>query len=75
MSVEKALVLCSAGHRVEHLEEIGIAGAMRRAMLEDRLLGVGVKQARMEILGSMMPLDDRHREANLRRAYELGKDF
>lgn len=75
MSVEKALVLCSAGHTVEHLEEIGIAGAMRRVMLEDRLLGVGIKKARMEILGGMMPLDDSHREANLRRAYELGKEF
>jgi hypothetical protein len=33
------------------------------------------KQARMEILGGMMPLDDTHRERNLRRAYELGKRF
>ena len=75
MRVEKALVLCSAGHTEEHLEETGIAAAMRRVMLEDRLLGVGVKQAHMEILGGMMPLDDSHRERNLRRAYELGKGF
>ncbi len=75
MSVEKALVLCSAGHTEEHLEETGIAEAMRRIMLNDRLLGVGVRQARLEILGGMMPLDDSHRERNLRRAYELGKGF
>ncbi len=75
MSIEKALVLCSAGHTAEHLEETGIAEGMRRIVLNDRLLGVGVKQAHMEILGGMMPLDDQHREQNLRRAYELGKAF
>lgn len=35
----------------------------------------GVKEAHMEILGGMMPLDDAHRERNLQRAYELGKGF
>jgi len=75
MSIEKALVICSAGHTVEHLEETGIADSMRRIMLNDRLLGVGVRQARLEILGGMMPLDDTCRERNLRRAYELGRDF
>ena len=75
MSIEKALVLCSAGHTAEHLEEIGIAESMRRIMLNDRLLGVGVKQAWLEILGGMMPLDDTWRERNLQRAYELGKGF
>jgi NAD(P)H dehydrogenase (quinone) len=75
MSIEKALVICSAGHTAAHLEEIGIAGSMRRLMLNDRLLGVGVKQAHMEILGGMMPLDDTYREENLHRAYELGRAF
>ena len=75
MSVDKALVLCSAGHTAAHLEETGIAESMRRVMLSDRLLGVGVKQAQMEILGGMMPLDDSHREENLRRAFELGRAF
>jgi len=75
ISIEKAVVLCSAGHTAEHLEETGIADGMRRIMLNDRLLGVGVKQAHMEILGGMMPLDDTYREQNLRSAYELGKGF
>ena len=75
IGVEKALVLCSAGHTAAHLEEIGIADSMRRVMLDDRLLGVGVKEAHMEILGGMMPLDNSHREENLRRAYELGRTF
>jgi len=75
MHVEKALVICSAGHTAEHLEETGIAESMRRIMLQDRLLGVGVREARMEILGGMMPLDDTYRERNLQRAYELGRTF
>lgn len=75
MSVEKALVVCSAGHTAEHLEETGVAGSMRNIMLQDRLLGVGVKRASLEILGGMMPNDDSHREPNLRRAYDLGRNF
>jgi NAD(P)H dehydrogenase (quinone) len=75
MSVEKALVLCSAGHTVEHLERTGVAAGMRRILLEDRLLGVGVRKAQLEILGGMMPLDDSHWERNLRRAYDLGRRF
>jgi NAD(P)H dehydrogenase (quinone) len=75
ITVDKALVLCSAGHTVEHLEETGVAESMRCIMLEDRLLGVGVKAAQMEILGGMMPGDNRNREGNLQRAYELGKTF
>jgi NAD(P)H dehydrogenase (quinone) len=75
ISIEKALVLCSAGHTVEHLEETGIAESMRRIMLYDRLLGVGVKTAQMEILGGMMPGDDTYRRENLSRAYELGRMF
>lgn len=75
MSIEKALVLCSAGHTTEHLEETGIADSMRHIMLNDRLLGVGVKNAYMEILGGMMPLDNTYRDRNLHRAYELGKAF
>ena len=73
IDIEKALVLCPAGHPVEHLEEIGIAESMRKIMLEDRLLGVGVKQARMEILGGMVPRDETIYKRNLEKAYQLGK--
>lgn len=72
ISVKKALVICTAGHTVEHLEETGIALSMRRIMLYDRLLGIGVKEARMEILGGMMPGVNTFREENLKRAYNLG---
>lgn len=75
MSVEKALVLCPAGHPVEHLEEIGIAESMQRVMLNDRLLGVGVKEATMEILGGMVENAPITRQRNLERAYQLGREF
>lgn len=75
ISIQKALVLCPAGHTVEHLEEIGIAESMRRIMVHDRLLGVGVKEASMEILGGMTFDQGHMREQNLTRAYDLGRQF
>lgn len=52
-----------------------MADAMRRIMLGDRLLGVGVREARLEILGGMMPGDNTCRWKNLERAYRLGRQF
>lgn len=75
INIQKALVICSAGNTVEYMEELGIAESMRRIMLKDRLLGVGVKEARMEILGGMMPKDDTHRDENLAKAYALGREW
>jgi NAD(P)H dehydrogenase (quinone) len=75
IEIQKAIVICSAGHTLEYLEEIGIAESMRRIMLNDRLLGIGVKEARMEILGGMMPKDDTYRQTNLEKAHRLAKDL
>jgi NAD(P)H dehydrogenase (quinone) len=75
ITIEKALVLCPAGHPAEHLEQIGIAESMRRVMLNDRLLGVGVKKAHMEILGGMVENDPGTRRRNLGRARRLGREF
>ena len=75
IDIQKALVLCPAGHTVEHLEEIGIAESMRRVMLQDRLLGVGVRSARMEILGGLVGSDEAHRKSLLDKAYQLGREF
>jgi len=71
----KALVICSAGHTEEHLEETGIAKSMRCIMLQDRLKNVGFTDVKMEILGGMMPNDLTFRDKNLERAYRLGRDF
>ena len=73
IDIRKAIVICSAGHPVKHLERTGIAGSMRR--VNDRLLGIGVKEARMEILGGIMPQDDTYRQANLEKVYQLGKNL
>jgi NAD(P)H dehydrogenase (quinone) len=75
IEIKKALVICSAGHPLEHLEKIGIAESMKRIMLDDRLLGIGVKEAQMEILGGMMPKDKRYRQENLKKAYHLGRNL
>ncbi len=75
MDVQRALVLCAAGHTIEHLEETGIVDSMRHVMLEDRLLGVGVREASLEILGGMVEKNADIRRRNLDRAYELGRTF
>ena len=73
IDINKAVVICSAGHTVAHLEEIGIAESMRHIMINDRLLGVGITEASMVILGGMMPGDDTYREQNLEKVYKIGK--
>ena len=75
LEIQKALVICPAGHSVDYLEQIGIAESMRRVMLNDRLLGVGVKEARMEILGGMLQNDPDVSKRNLTTAYQLGRNF
>lgn len=60
--INKALVICPAGHTVQHLEEIGIAESMRRVMIQDRLRGVGITEACMEILGGMVLDDETYRK-------------
>lgn len=75
ISIKKALVICAAGHPLDHLEEIGIAKSMRTIMLNDRLLGIGVQEAKMEILGGMMPNDDSMKAANLESVYRLAKEY
>jgi NAD(P)H dehydrogenase (quinone) len=75
INIDKALVLCPAGHPNAHLEETGIAESMRRVMLQDRLIGVGVREARMEILGGMVQDKGEIRKRNLKKAFLLGKEL
>ena len=54
LAIDRALVLCTAGHTREHLEETGIAESMRCIYLNDRLRPeIGVAQADMVVLGDM----------------------
>jgi NAD(P)H dehydrogenase (quinone) len=41
----------------------------------DRLLEVGVKEARMEILGKMMPKDDTYPQENLEKVYDIARSL
>lgn len=75
IDLEKALVITPAGHTAEHLEETGVAEAMRTILLQDRLLGIGIRSGALEILGGMMPGDESFEERNLKRAFELGVGF
>ena len=73
--IEKALVICVAGHDAAYLEEIGVAESMRKIFVNDRLLGVGVKEARMEILGGQVRNREDLRNRNLETAYRLGREL
>jgi NAD(P)H dehydrogenase (quinone) len=71
----KALVLCTAGHPVGHLEETGIAESMRCIMLKDRLKNVGFLHVKMVLLGGMAEREDATARANLQEAFENGLHF
>jgi NAD(P)H dehydrogenase (quinone) len=75
MNVQRALVLCAAGCTIEYLKERGMVDSVRHVTLEDRLLGAGVREARLEILGGTTGCSDAVRRSNLDRAYELGRSF
>ena len=75
LNINGALVICPAGHTETYLEEKGIAQSMRRIMLNDRLLGIGIKKAKMEILGGQVLNDETIRNRNLKRAYLFGKNL
>lgn len=75
LHMAKALVICPAGNTLQKLKDTGIAESMHRVMIKDRLLGAGIKDARMEILGGMTGGGPQQREKNLERARQLGNEF
>jgi NAD(P)H dehydrogenase (quinone) len=72
---KKAIVLCTAGHTVEHLEETGIADSMRCVMIRDRLNNVGFTDVKMVILGGMVQKDEAITRNNLKVSFEQGFRF
>lgn len=72
---KKALVLCTAGHSVEHLEATGIAQSMRCIMLKDRLENVGITEAEMVIFGGTTTGGEAIRMEHEGTAFMLGKTF
>ena len=76
LEIDRALVLCTAGHTREHLEETGITESMRCIYLNDRLRPeIGMAPADMVVLAGMGEGDESIRHRNLSRAYQLGKKF
>ena len=74
-TLEKGLILCSAGNPKERLEEFGILDSMKKVMLGDRLFG-RVKQAEFVVFDNTSrenQLREKNREQNLKTAYEMGK--
>jgi len=72
-TIDKALVICMAGHPNELLEKNGIAESMRKVMLNDRL-GNRFNQKKMIILGGTLR-GDAIKEAHLQEAFSIGKNF
>lgn len=73
-TLDKAVVLCSAGHSMETLEETGFLDSMKRVMLVDRIAD-RAKESEFIVFDSMSR-EKELRKANwdecLRRAYEIG---
>ena len=73
--LDKALILCSAGNPIERLEEFGLLDSMKRVMLGDRLFG-RANQTEFVIFDNTSrenELREKNWDANLQKAYEIGK--
>ena len=76
-TLEKGLILCSAGNPKERLEEFGILDSMKKVMLGDKLFG-RVKQTEFVVFDNTSrenELREKNREQNLKTAYEKGKNL
>ena len=76
-TLEKGLILCSAGNPLERLEQTGLLDGMKKVMLADRLAD-RVKQAEFIVFENTSrenELREKNWEKNLRIAYEKGKAF
>ena len=74
-TLEKGLILCSAGNPLERLEQFGILDSMKKVMLGDRLFG-RVKQAEFFVFDNTSrenELREKNWDRNLETAYEKGK--
>ena len=76
-TLEKGLILCSAGNSAERLEAFGILDSMKKVMLGDRLFG-RVRQAEFVVFDNTSrenELRGRLWDRHLKTAYEKGKNF
>ena len=76
-TLDKGLILCSAGNPLDRLEQIGILDSMKKVMLGDRLFGC-VRQAEFVVLDNTSrenELRDRNWDWHLKTAYEKGRNL
>ena len=73
-TLDKAVVLCSAGHSREHLEQFGFLDSMKRVMLGDRISDRAREAEFIVFDGTSREgeLREANWDENLRRAYEVG---
>ena len=76
-TLDKGLILCSAGNPVSRLEQFGILDSMKKVMLGDRLFG-RVRQAEFVVFGNTSREDElreKNRDQYLKTAYKKGKSL
>ena len=75
--LDKAMILCSAGNTMEHLEQFGLLDSMKKVMLGDRLFG-RAKETGFVVFGSTSRENELRKlnwDSNLQKAYDIGKNF
>ena len=76
-TLDKGLILCSAGNPMERLEQFGLLDSMKKVMLGDRLFG-RVRQAEFIVFDCTSrenALREQNWDRNLKTAYELGRNL
>lgn len=71
--IRNGLVICTAGHPNEFLDEIGIAKSMRKVMIDDRL-GERFDNKEMIILGGTLDIE-KVKQKHLTKVFEIGKNI
>ena len=74
-TLEKCLILCTAGNTAERLEQFGLLDSMKKVMFGDRLFNRIREQEFVVFDGMTRELEQRERNwnRNLETAYEKGK--
>ena len=76
-TLDKGMILCSAGNSLDRLEQFGLIGSMKKVMFGDRLIN-RVKQTEFVVFDCTSRenvLRTKNWDANLRKAYEKGKSL
>ena len=76
-TLEKGMILCSAGNSLDRLEQFGLLNSMKKVMFGDRLIN-RVKQTEFVVFDSTSrenKLRTKLWDANLKKAYDKGKNL